>query len=252
MASFNNDPMPQKAILFAAGLGSRLHPLTDDKPKALVKVNGVTLLEQAINKLVNFGVTDLIINIHHFGDKVLKFLEQKKFNNVNISISDERSLLLDTGGALKKASWFFDDNQPFWAYNVDIISDINLNEMLATHRKDDAIATLAIRTRESSRYLLWDQQRKLKGWKNTRTGEEICYAQKDESLHEQAFSGIHIIRPEIFQYLPDEEVFSIINTYLDLAPKHIISGFNHDNSFWFDTGTPQKLHEAEQYLKNNS
>lgn len=252
MASPKSDFTPKKAIIFAAGLGNRLQPLTNDKPKALVKLNGITLLERAINKLADNGVNDLIINIHHFGDQILKFLEQKNFKNVNITISDERSLLLDTGGALKKASWFFDDNQPFWAYNVDIISDIDLNAMLATHRKDDAIATLAIRTRKSSRYLLWDQQRNLKGRKNTRTGEEIRYAPKEEHLREQAFSGIHIIRPEIFHHLPDKKVFSIINSYLDMASKHTISGFNHDNSFWFDTGTPEKLHEAEQYLKNNS
>ncbi|MFW6020310.1 MAG: nucleotidyltransferase family protein [Bacteroidales bacterium] len=252
MPASKNDLMPQKAIIFAAGLGSRLRPLTNDRPKALVEIDGIPLLEHAINKFVDYGVINLIINIHHFGDQIIKFLEQKKFNKVNITISDERSLLLDTGGALKKASWFFDDNKPFWAYNVDIITDIDLNAMLTTHLNDNAIATLAIRKRKSSRYLLWDQERKLKGWKNTRTGKEIRYAPKEENLQEQAFSGIHIIQPEIFHYLPDEKVFPIINTYLNIATEHTISGFNHDNSSWFDTGTPEKLHEAEEYIKKYS
>lgn len=235
-------------MIFAAGLGTRLRPLTNDKPKALVEIAGKTLLERAIRKLAEAGAKDIIINIHHFGDKILQFLENTSLPEVNIQISDERELLLDTGGGLKKASACFRKQAPAIIYNVDVISDIDLKEMMDTHKREKALATLAVRSRSSSRYLLFNHNNQLKGWKNIKTGEQILHADDCSELKEQAFSGIHIIEPGLFNYFPKKKVFSIIEFYLKLASEKNIIGYNHDHSSWFDVGTAEKLQKAEQYL----
>ena len=143
-----------KAMIFAAGLGTRLKPLTNDKPKALVTVNGTTLLELTINKLIQHGFNEIIINIHYFGNQIIDFLKSKNNFNISITISDESELLLDTGGGLKKTAYFFNDNKPFLVHNVDIVSEINLTELYAQHLQSDAIATLAVKNRKSSRYFI--------------------------------------------------------------------------------------------------
>jgi NDP-sugar pyrophosphorylase family protein len=237
-----------QAMIFAAGLGTRLRPLTNEKPKALVEIAGKTLLERAILKLVDAGVKDIIINIHHFGDKVLQFLSDTSLPQVNIQISDERELLLDTGGGLKKAASMFSKQNPVIVYNVDVITDIDLNEMMIVHKKEKALATLAVRSRSTSRYLLFNHTNQLKGWRNIKTQEQIVHCTDSSKLKEQAFSGIHIIEPKLFNYFPDKAVFSIIELYLEQASKQKIIGYNHDHSRWFDVGTPEKLQKAEQHL----
>ncbi|MEM6963662.1 MAG: nucleotidyltransferase family protein [Bacteroidota bacterium] len=237
-----------KAMIFAAGLGTRLRPLTDDRPKALVKINGLTLLEILIRKLKKQGVTDIIVNVHHHADQIIDFLKNKDRFNINIAISDERSLLLDTGGGLKKAADFFADGKPFIVHNVDILSNIDLKKMYDTHIQTKAVATLSTRHRATSRYLLFNKKNKLYGWMNIKTGKMILCRKKKGKLTLRAFSGIHIISPDLFDAMPDEEVFSIIDVYLAAAPYQKIVGYPHEEDLWMDVGKPENINAASDLL----
>ncbi len=234
-----------KAMIFAAGLGTRLFPLTSDKPKALVKVQGVPLLEIVIRRLIRFGYTDILVNVHHFAKQVIRFLEEKQHFAIRIAISDERGQLLETGGGLKKASWFFDDGQAFLLHNADVLSDIDLNALRNAHLQSGALATLAVRRRQSSRYLLFDRQQILHGWVNVKSGDMRLARQESQNLRLWAFSGIHMISPKIFGSMPKEEVFSIIDLYLKTAGSEQIMAFPHDDSLWVDVGKIANLEKAE-------
>ncbi len=238
-----------KAMIFAAGKGTRLKPLTDYTPKALIKFNGTPLIELIIKKLISSGVKEIIINVHYLADQITGFLKRNNNFGIRIEISDESNHLLDTGGGLKKASWFFDDNQSFILHNTDVISNISLNHMIDYHKSKNALATLAIRNRISSRYFLFNDDYELCGWKNIKTRKEVITKTSNQSK-EYAFSGIHIINPEIFRYFQNEECFSIINTYLNLTKIKTISGYQHNKDYWFDIGTQKKLSEAEGYLNS--
>ncbi len=227
-----------KGMIFAAGLGTRLLPLTADKPKALVEYKGMTLLEHAILKLKGAGIKDIIINVHHFADQIIDFIEKSNFN-VRISISDESDKLLDTGGGLKKASWFLKDDT-FIAYNVDIISSIDLNEFIKYHAQNKALVSLAVRKRNTSRYLLFDSGFQLCGWENVKTGEQII-SRTSANTDRFAFSGIQILEPEIFMEMPEENKFSVIDLYLNLARKNRIIGFLDKADTWLDCGSIQNL-----------
>ncbi|MFP4546489.1 MAG: NDP-sugar synthase [Fidelibacterota bacterium] len=236
-----------KAVIFAAGLGTRLQPLTNDKPKALVEIAGKTLLEHAINYLKKYGIQEFVINIHHFGDLVVEYLDRHNNFGVTIHISDERQQLLNTGGGLvKMEKWLAND--PFIVYNVDIITDIDLDKMVAFHIRSKALATLAVRNRTTSRYLLFDDDNYLRGWKNMKTGETIYTCQNAGHLNAYAFSGVHVIDPAIFQYKHEEQIFSIIHWYLDLAKDNLISGYVHDDSFWLDVGKLSALPLGYDYM----
>ena len=237
-----------KAMIFAAGLGTRLRPLTDNQPKALVKIGNTTLLELAITKLKNFNINKIIINVHHFADQIIDFLKMNNNFGIDISISDEREKILDTGGGLKKCRDYFKGTKPFLIYNVDILSDIDLDKMMNTHINSKSIATLAVRNRETSRYLLFDENDILCGWKNMQTGEILNSRNSQGDLYPFAFSGVHIINPEIFQYMPDDDVFSVIKLYLKLSKDHRISCYKHDRSEWLDVGKLDSLHQAEKLL----
>ena len=236
-------------MLFAAGLGTRLRPLTNDRPKALVAVHGKTLLQHAIEHLKKFGITTIVINIHHFGNKVLAELERHQNFGCDIIISDERDALLETGGGLKKAAPHLQGAAPFVVYNVDVLCNIDLQKMLDYHNKHQALATLATRNRESSRYLLFNQQEELCGWTNSKTGE-IKMLRPRPTTHNSAFSGIHIISPKLLDLIRQEGKFSITNTYLELAVEHKILGYPHDEDYWFDVGKPERLEAAKIYLLN--
>jgi len=233
-----------RAMILAAGFGTRLQPLTDNLPKALVKIRDKTLLEIAINYLVKNGFDEIIINVHHFAEQVINFIGQNNFG-ADITISDERDKLLDTGGGLKKASRFFNDGKPFLLYNVDIISNLNLKTMYQANIKSNSIATLAVRKRESSRYLLFNSENALCGWKNTKTGELINSCNID-LLDEFAFSGIHIINPKIFSLMPDDDVFTMINLYLNIMGDNKIIAHIDSDSFWLDVGKTESLMVAEE------
>ena len=237
-----------KAMIFAAGLGTRLRPITNDRPKALAEINGIPLLEIIIRRLINFGFDEIIINVHHFADKVLEFLDSKKNFGINIQVSDERAELLDTGGGLKKASWFFDDKKPFLVHNVDTITNIDLLEYYNYHIKNNALATLLVRHRPGSRFFLFNEKNKLCGWENVISKEKILVDDQHGRIEQVAFSCLHIIDPSIFQFINEDGCFSIIDVYLRLAKEHNIYGYVDDDSYWLDVGTPEKLQRGEKEI----
>ena len=239
-----------KAMIFAAGFGTRLKPLTDQTPKALIKINGITLLERTIRKLTAAGFNDIIVNVHHHSAHIAIFLKSKIFSGINITVSDESDLLLDTGGGLKKASWFFNDGESFLVHNVDVVSEIDLQDLVQSHKKNKALATLAVKQRKTDRYFLFDNENNLCGWKNIKTNEIIKTRNSKEEFHSFAFSGIQMISPEIFPLISEQGVFSITQTYLRLSSSHIIKAYRHDQDFWLDIGKKENLMLAEKLLKN--
>jgi NDP-sugar pyrophosphorylase family protein len=229
-----------KAMIFAAGLGTRLYPHTHATPKALIKIKNKPLIEIAIRRLIIFGYNEIIINVHHLADQIEEFVRNNNNFGISITFSDERAQLLDTGGGLKKASWFFDDKKPFLVHNVDVISTLDLTRLAEVHSNSKAMVTLAVRNRPSSRYLLFDNQNCLSGWENVKTGEKIIVNPTPVS-YPMAFSGIQVIEPEIFKYMTLEGTFSIIDVYLKLTADHLIKAFEHNDSIWMDVGKPENL-----------
>lgn len=240
-----------KALILAAGLGTRLMPLTANIPKALVSINGVTLLEIAIRKLARDGFTDIIVNVHHHAGLIREFLNRHHFQGANISISDESGQLLDTGGAILKARWFLDGKEPFLVHNVDIISDISLQALITEHEKRGGLAMLSVSDRQTRRYFLFDDTLKLRGWTDSSSGEIRWAGDPIQQARPLAFNGIHMISPEIFSFMEDEGKFSIINTYLKLADKHTIFGHVQAGKTWFDLGKPDQLDIMASFLKNH-
>ena len=237
-----------KAMIFCAGLGTRLKPLTDDKPKALVPLAGKPLIEHVVERLKSYGFTDIIVNVHHFADKVEAFLAEKNYFGVNITISDERDSLLDTGGGLKKTAPFFNDGQPFLIHNVDIISDINLADLYRRNVESGALASLAVSNRLSSRYFLFDNTMQLAGWKNIKTNEQKI-ARVGDTYLPFAFNGIHVVNPAIFDLMNGfEGKFSIVDLYLHLAKHSSIEGVDVSKSRIIDVGKPAALLEAEKLI----
>ncbi len=237
-----------KAMILAAGLGTRLRPLTDTKPKALVKVNGMPLLEILIRRLKRNGIGEIIINVHHFANQITAFIERKKQFDMRIEISEEKELL-DTGGGLKKAAWFFDDGQPFLLHNADVLTNLDYAAMLAAHRQSSALVTLAVRKRKTSRYFLLDQKKRLCGWESVNDEQKKIVIPTQE-LQRFSFMGIHIISPEIFNHLPEENAFSIVPAYLDLSAKgQRIYGFPADAFKWIDAGRKEHLLQAAAEFK---
>jgi NDP-sugar pyrophosphorylase family protein len=224
-----------KAMILAAGLGTRLRPLTDTRPKALVEVGGRTLLEITLSRLREFGVSDVIINVHHFADMIVEYLHTHGNFGMRIEVSRE-DVLLDTGGGLKKAAWFFEDSsEPFILHNVDVISTIDLRRMMQFHVARQALATLAVKDRETSRYLLFDESLHLCGRSAT----------PDPKAQSLAFSGIHVISPRLLPMIVEEGVFSIITSYLNLTARgERILGFRADEYHWRDVGKLEDLAEA--------
>ncbi len=238
-----------KAMVFAAGLGTRLRPLTDDRPKALVTVADRTLLELTLGRLRAFGVSEVILNVHHFADKIVDYLQGHQNFGMRIEISREE-VLLDTGGGLKKAAWFFLEagegaQEPFIVHNVDVLSTVDLAGMLRFHTEHNALATLAVQQRDSSRYLVFDEHGQLCG-RRIGSDAETEWAVPAHHVHSLAFCGIHILSSRIFSNLPEKGVFSIIPAYLRLAAQgQAILAFRADESYWRDLGRPENLADAE-------
>ncbi len=230
-------------MIFAAGLGTRLRPLTNDRPKAMVEFKGKPLLEHTIEKLRTVGVDHIVVNVHHFADKVIAFLQSKDFG-LKISISDERAELLDTGGGLLKAAELLGD-EPFFIHNVDILSDVNLEAMLEAHKAHNAMATVGIRKTDSDRYFMRNGDGQLCGWGNNNTGEQIISRAGDD-LENVSFTGIHIVSGGLFKYINPEGAVSIIDAYLKAATKENIYCFPCDDNQWMDVGTPEALKDAER------
>lgn len=272
-----------KAMILAAGLGTRLRPLTDNRPKALVELNGRTLLEIAVTRLASFGITEFIVNVHHFADQMASYLKSKNNFGLCIELSREDDLLLDTGGGLKKASRFFLEDgagldEPFLLHNVDVLSDIALHQMVHFHTERHALATLAVQSRESSRQLLFNEALQLIGRRtgskeklvstpnSQNTVKQKCYSERSEesassfksplvthsSLLPLAFCGIHVLSPRILALLTESTpVFSIIDSYVRLAGQgQKILAFRADAYYWRDLGRPEELAQATVDLQH--
>jgi len=235
-----------KAMIFAAGLGKRLGKITESIPKALVDINGKSVLQMAVEKCTLYGFNDIIINVHHFADMVEDEVIRLNKMGFSISVSDERDKLLENGGGLYKARDFF-GKTPFLLYNTDIISDLDLSALHSLHLKKKGLATLAVRHRPGKRFLLVDKDGKLQGWRNLSTGEQILACDKEEGLSEIAFSSMHIVEPEIFNYM-NEGIYSMITLYLNLARDHNIYTLKHDEGYWIDVGTPESLEYVRKLL----
>ena len=239
-----------KAMILAAGMGTRLRPLTDDRPKALVTVAGRTLLQIALERLRSFGVHEVIVNTHHYADMLVQYLQANDNFGMKVEVSREEDLL-DTGGGLKNAAPFFlnangDPQQPFILHNVDVLSTIDLERMMRFHIEQNALATLAVQDRETSRYLLFDQQSQLCGRRVDKDGE-LQWARPVLQSHSLAFSGIHILSPRIFANLHEEGAFSIITSYMRLASQgEKIAAFRMDKCYWRDLGRPASIQQAEE------
>ncbi|MCC6722240.1 MAG: NTP transferase domain-containing protein [Bacteroidia bacterium] len=238
-----------KAMILAAGLGTRLKPFTDKHPKALAEINGKTLLQHNIEYLISYGISEIIINVHHFAEQVYDKVNKYKGWGANITISDETNELLETGGGLKKAAWFFDDKEePFVLLNVDILTDVDILKMYKFHIDNKTLATLFVSKRDTSRYLLFDDKKVLSGWKNNKTGQIIITRQANEYL-EMAFNGLHIISKEFLSLIKQNGKFSIIDTYLDLSINHKIQGYEDSNARMIDVGKPESISKAEKIFK---
>ena len=237
-----------KAMIFAAGLGTRLGSFTQNTPKALVEVAGKPVLAYVVERLKRAGVTIIIINLHHFADKVKAYVAAENDFGIEIHFSDETAQLLDTGGGLLRARWFFDDGQPFVVHNVDVLSNVDIRAMLQHHVASQALATLFVQNRKSTRYLLFDKSMQLRGRHDTRNNEITRTDDGRQLLHPLAFNGIHIIDPAIFDLFAQSGAFSIIKTYLSLSGQHTIKGFHDDEAHYLDIGKPDTLQAAQQFI----
>ena len=233
-----------KAMLLAAGFGTRLKPFTDHHPKALAEVNHKTLLQRNIQYLQQFGIYDIIVNVHHFAEQIVQAIKMNKGWGSTVSISDETDAILETGGGLKRAAWFFKDEEDFVLMNVDILTDLRLDEMSSFHKHNMPLATLAVTARETSRYFLFDEQNVLCGWTNVKTGEEKI-RRPGNKLISKAFSGIHIINKKFFSVmLPMQQKFSMVDVYLSLCAENKILSYDHSRSLLIDVGKPETLQQA--------
>lgn len=239
-----------EAFLLAAGLGTRLKPITDSIPKALVKVNGVPLLEHTIKNLSRYGARHIIINVHHLGNQIIEFLQRNNNFGLEIEISDEMDLLLDTGGGLKKASPLFREDS-FLIHNVDILSGIDLTAFMNFHSTIGCIATLAVQKRESSRYFLFDEEKWLCGWENVKSGEKRITRGSKGELIRFAFSGIHAGTRNLFPLMPAKDVFSIVDFYLTIAESNQITYFDHTDTSFIDLGKIDSLTLAENLFRKD-
>lgn len=266
----NNSPIKKmKAMIFAAGFGTRLKPLTDTCPKALVKVGNKPMLQHTIEHLIKYGFDEIIINIHYLGNQITAFLQQHNYFNIRIEISDETDLILETGGGLLKAQHFFDDEKPFLICNADVFTNINLQNFYTFHEQNNALATLAVRNRKSSRVLLFDEKNKLQGWQNFKNDEvkfpalfsdstthyfdadNVIFADSEydkiKNAKQFAFSGYQIISPTIFKHPTRNGIFSMIDWYIDICAQQTIVGYEHDDDVWIDIGSPEQLQKANEY-----
>lgn len=233
-----------KAMIFAAGLGTRLKPFTDHSPKALAEVNGRSLLEHNIRYLQRYGIYDVIINVHHFASMVIDKLNDNDGFGSNVSVSDEQDALLETGGGLLKALDFFEGEADYVVMNVDILTSLDLGKMIDHHQKHNGMATLAVMKRESSRQLLFNDDMTLCGWVNNGTGEERI-SRTDQPTSKFSFSGVQVVSGNLMKNIPFSGKFSMIDVYLHQAKSHIIKGFDHTGNLFIDVGKPGSIEQAE-------
>lgn len=229
-----------KAMILAAGMGTRLLPYTATLPKALVPLAGKPLIAHVLERLVSFGFSQIVVNLHHHSHLLREYLEQLDSGNLSISFSDESPNLLDTGGAIRKAAWFFNDDEPFLVHNCDVISGIALDEMIEVHKNNNALATLAVSRRQTKRPLAFNENGSLSGrWKPELT----------DQVKPLAFSGVYVLSPKIFSYMPEQSAFSIIDVLLQASKTGKVIAYEHDPGIWVDAGSILNFAKAEELLK---
>jgi N-acetyl-alpha-D-muramate 1-phosphate uridylyltransferase len=234
-----------KGMIFAAGLGTRFKPWTDKHPKALAMVNGKSLLQRNIEYLQKFGITEVLVNVHHFADQVIDAIKKNNGWGSSIIISDESNEVLETGGGLLKAKKLLEGKEPFVTINVDILTDLNLKRLVDYHQDYKPLISFAVTNRKTSRYFLFDEYDRLCGWRNKKTNEErIAIARAD--LVERAYSCVVIFEPTVFSFIRQRGKFSLVETYLDLAKEHLILGYDHTGDKLVDVGKPESVALAEQ------
>lgn len=237
------------AFVFAAGLGTRLKPWTEHHPKALFPINGKSLLQHNIEYLQLYGIRKVVVNVHHFALQIIDAINSNNGWGSKVLISDETNEVLETGGGLMKAQTLLKNDAPLVLMNVDILTNLNLDDMMAAHFRNKPLATLATTNRATSRYFLFDQDKKLCGWRNTKTGEEKTDKPLKGDEIQKAFSGIHIIDPQLFSLIERQGKFSIVDAYLDLINDHTILSFDHSNSKFIDVGKPESIAVAEAMFR---
>jgi MurNAc alpha-1-phosphate uridylyltransferase len=233
-----------KAMIFSAGLGTRFKPWTDKHPKALALVNGKSLLQRNIEYLQQYGITEVIVNVHHFADQIIDTIQQNNGWGSRILISDETSEVLETGGGLLKAKELFTPGEPFITCNVDVLTDLDINKLIAFHQKHKPLTSFAISDRKTSRNFLFDKNNRLCGWVNNNTGEQRISIPTPD-LVQKAYSCVVIFEYDIFRIMPFTGKFSLTDLYLTLAGQHLILGYEHTGDRWVDVGKPTSVAEAE-------
>lgn len=239
-----------KAMIFAAGLGTRLKPLTNSTPKALVKVHDKPMLEWVILKLKKSGITNIIINVHHFADQVISFLNSKNNFGLSIEISHE-SELLDTGGGLKKAAWFFKGESDILVHNTDVISEIDLQQLYLDHKNNNSDATVCVRSRKTNRYFLFDNNNQLCGWTSKKENRTLWVTNPVKSFREVSFCGIQIISYRLLENFDSRKIFSIIPEYLKWATNYKIRSYDSDVMKWIDLGKKENIHSVKDIFDEN-
>ncbi|MBK7882922.1 MAG: NTP transferase domain-containing protein [Chitinophagaceae bacterium] len=237
-----------KAMIFAAGLGTRFKPWTNNHPKALALVNGKSLLQRNIEYLQQYNIFDVVVNVHHFANQVIDAVKSNQGWGSNIIISYESNEVLETGGGLLKARNLLMGNEPFVTLNVDILTDLNLNKLIKFHQQNNPLVSFGVTNRHTSRYFLFNEKNRLCGWRNTKTGEEKI-AMPQHPLYQKAYSCVVIFQPQIFNLIRQQGKFSLTETYLDLAADHIILGYDHSGDSLVDVGKPESVTIAENIFK---
>lgn len=243
-----------KAMIFAAGLGTRFKPWTDTHPKALALVNGKSLLQRNIEYLQQYGITDVVVNVHHFADQIIDAVEQNKGWGSHIIISDECDEVLETGGGLLKAAPLLAGDEPFVTINVDVLTNLDLNKLLSFHKEHQSLISFAVSNRKTARNFLFDAKNKLCGWRNNTTGEEkgphLSFSEEEkQKLTERAYSCVVVFEPTVFSVIRQKGKFSLTETYLDLAKDHIILGYDHSGDRFVDVGKPESVKVAEEMFE---
>jgi N-acetyl-alpha-D-muramate 1-phosphate uridylyltransferase len=236
-----------KGMIFAAGLGTRFKPWTDKHPKALALVNGKSLLQRNVEYLQQYGINDVVVNVHHFPDQIIDAIKVYQAWGSNIIISDESDVVLETGGGLVKARRLLEGDEPFVTINVDILTNLDLDKLLAFHEQHKPLISFGVTNRETSRYFLFDESNRLCGWRNTKTGEEKISINKP-NLVQKAYSCVVVFQPEVFGLINQKGKFSLTETYLDLAKDHLILGYDHSGDELVDVGKPESVAVAEKYF----
>ncbi len=244
----NHEPSPMnisKAMIFSAGLGTRFKPWTDKHPKALALVNGKSLLQRNIEYLQKYGITNVVVNVHHFAGQIIDAVKKNKGWGSHVVISDESDEVLETGGGLVKARALLEGDEPFITLNVDILTDLDINDLLAFHQQHKPLISFGVTSRQTSRYFLFDENNRLCGWRNIKTNEEIISVNRP-GLVQKAYSCVVVFQPEVFGLIKQTGKFSLTETYLDLAKDNLILGYDHSGDKLVDVGKPESVAVAEK------